>query len=121
MWGRADAGQLGVPKSELNKDSMGVVSLVPLHVTFFQKLVQKSVQQVSLGEAHTLVLDQEGSVYSFGWAELGQLGIKRVFGAKTPDNQIHKVNVDKCIRIAAGAISSYAISDKQKLLVWGSN
>jgi len=26
---------------------------------------------VSLGEAHTLVLDKEGSVYSFGWAELG--------------------------------------------------
>ncbi len=64
---------------------MGVVALVPLQVMFFEKLIQKQVQQVSLGEAHTVVLDAEGSVYTYGWAELGQLGIKRVFGNKTPD------------------------------------
>jgi alpha-tubulin suppressor-like RCC1 family protein len=31
---------------------------------------------VALGEAHTLVLDNNGAVYSFGWNELGQLGLK---------------------------------------------
>lgn len=30
MWGRADAGQLGIEKSLLQQDQMGLVSLVPL-------------------------------------------------------------------------------------------
>jgi alpha-tubulin suppressor-like RCC1 family protein len=100
---------------------MGVVSLVPLHVMYFQKLIRKVVVWVSLGEAHTIVLDSEGSVYSFGWAELGQLGIKKLIGNKSPDFQIHKVSIEKCNKIAVGAISSYAISVNQKLFVWGSN
>lgn len=79
MWGRSDAGQVGVPIDNLVKDSMGFVSLVPMHVVHFQH-IKKKVESLSLGEAHTLVLDQEGKVYSFGWSELGQLGIKKLYG-----------------------------------------
>lgn len=35
----------------------------------------KVIEQVALGEAHSLILDNTGQVYSFGWGELGQLGI----------------------------------------------
>ena len=35
----------------------------------------RKVVQVALGEAHTLVLDSLGQVYSFGWGQLGQLGV----------------------------------------------
>ena len=35
----------------------------------------KSVKQIALGEAHTLVLDTAGTVYTFGWNEFGQLGV----------------------------------------------
>jgi len=31
----------------------------------------RKVVQVALGEAHTLVLDSLGQVYSFGWGQLG--------------------------------------------------
>ena len=34
-----------------------------------------AVRQVSLGEAHSLVLDEKGAVYGFGWNDFGQLGI----------------------------------------------
>ena len=33
------------------------------------------VAQVALGDAHTMMLDTDGQVYSCGWHELGQLGI----------------------------------------------
>lgn len=49
---------------------MGFVSLIPMHVSYFQKAI-KRVASVALGEAHTIVLDTDGCVYSFGWAELG--------------------------------------------------
>jgi alpha-tubulin suppressor-like RCC1 family protein len=49
---------------------MGSVSLVPMQVDYFQKINSKVVS-VALGEAHTLVLDKDGNVFSFGWGELG--------------------------------------------------
>ena len=34
-WGRADVGQLGLPKTILATDKMGKASTVPLHVAYF--------------------------------------------------------------------------------------
>ena len=53
---------------------MGYVSTMPIISSFFLKK-NRQVRQVALGEAHTVVLDDCGSVYTFGWGELGQLGI----------------------------------------------
>ena len=71
MWGRADVGQLGLPSNILDKDTMGKVATVPIHVSYFQSKQQTKVQQIALGEAHTLVLDEKGQVYAFGWSEFG--------------------------------------------------
>ena len=57
MWGRADVGQLGLPSNVLDKDTMGKVATVPIHVSYFQSKQQTKVQQIALGEAHTLVLE----------------------------------------------------------------
>jgi len=35
MWGRADVGQVGLPKSEMEEDEMGYVVLQPKRITFF--------------------------------------------------------------------------------------
>ena len=76
-----------------------------------------------MGEAHTLVLDREGDVYSFGWSELGQLGIKELYGVNQFDFKIHKVPLkESCCQIGAGSNSSYALTQKSnKMYVWGSN
>lgn len=68
MWGRSDVGQVGLPKDKVTIDDHGYVMKRPHLVEFFNA---KSVQSVALGEAHTLVLDSHGKVYSFGWGELG--------------------------------------------------
>ena len=41
----------------------------------FQTKKKLFVKQIACGEAHTLALSYEGKVYSWGWAEDGQLGL----------------------------------------------
>ena len=66
---------------------------------------------MSLGEAHTLVLDRQGTVYSFGWGELGQLGLKELHKKNNPDFKIHRVPLkEPCSKIGAGSNSSYALT-----------
>ena len=70
MWGRSDVGQIGLKKDELVKDDMGYVRTIPSLVDYFGSNGKK-VKQIALGEAHTLALDHNGHVYSFGWGDLG--------------------------------------------------
>jgi alpha-tubulin suppressor-like RCC1 family protein len=51
---------------------MGFVALRPMKI---RKFNTGSAKAIAVGEAHTLVLDIKGNVYSFGWAEDGQLGL----------------------------------------------
>jgi alpha-tubulin suppressor-like RCC1 family protein len=51
---------------------MGYVALYPKIV---DDLLATKICQVACGEAHTIVLDNKGDVYSFGWGEDGQLGL----------------------------------------------
>lgn len=113
MWGRSDVGQLGIPKDKLIEDSNGLVSIKPQHVDYFAKI---KVRQVALGEAHSLVLDNKGNIYSFGWGELGQLGIEN----SDPDKLIHAVPLKNCVKIAAGAVFSLALTETGGLYSWGS-
>ena len=57
---------------------------VPEH--FFEV---QAVCQIALGEAHTLALTVQGSLYAFGWNEFGQLGV----GSQTVNNtfKVHRV------------------------------
>ncbi len=72
-WGAAACGQLGIDNSKpLPKDSEGSpYQPVP---TLLTALSKKFVVAVSCGEAHTLALDDNGVVYSFGANGCGQLG-----------------------------------------------
>ena len=66
------------------------------------------MKQVALGEAHTLVLTANNTLYSFGWNDFGQLGVP----TKTNETfKVHKVSgVGPCVSVAAGAISSFAVT-----------
>lgn len=55
----------------LTEDKLGKVAIVPQQVR-----VGGKVKQIALGEAHTVILDSLGTVYTCGWSELGQLGVK---------------------------------------------
>jgi len=112
-WGRGDVGQLGHYKDQLSNDKMGLVQLSPKILEYFSDV---PIVQASCGEAHSLLLDQWGRVFSFGWHQLGQLGAGKV----TEGFSIHIVQeIPKISKIYSGAIFSMALSSNGKIFVWG--
>lgn len=107
-WGRGDVQQLGLPSEKLLKDEIGSCVLRPTKVKWINDAVS-----IACGEAHTLVLLKNGSVFAFGWNEDGQLGLE---SSKTRQVPIPK----KIVKISAGALFSAALSETGKLFVWGS-
>ena len=91
-----------------------------------------------------MVLDNQGVVYSFGWNDFGQIGRQtsaqedgaRADGAKADgakadgttadgitaeDMAVEELRGNPCLKIAAGAISSIAITAKgRRVYAWGS-
>ncbi|CAG9311797.1 unnamed protein product [Blepharisma stoltei] len=122
VWGRGDVNQLGIGTRALSKDELGYVALRPLRNDYFFKNDIK-VKGIACGEAHTLVLDSSGAVYSFGWAEFGQLGlplneVKNSSMANTC-KKILALKNQKIIKIGAGSIFSAALSEYGQLFTWG--
>jgi len=50
------------------------IDLVKQRISPVKKGHQLSVQQISCGRSHTLILTKSGYVHSFGQGEFGQLG-----------------------------------------------
>ena len=116
MWGRGDVNQLGLSHRQLSKDEYGCVALQPVKLDYFTKKIKGG----ACGEAHTLIVDEDGNVFSFGWGEDGQLGISNTEGAKY--NGITKIEFffeSSVIKVAAGQIFSACLTEKGDIFVWG--
>ena len=121
VWGRGDVNQLGIDFFKLQRDEVGAVALSPV---LLQELVEQriSVKAVACGEAHTLVLDSEGKVYSCGWAEDGQLGLGDLDMQSSFLNK--NINVipglpQRIVKISAGSTFSACVSENGQVFVWG--
>ena len=121
-WGRADVHQLGLPSKRLLKDDMGYVALIPTRIEEFIKR-GKVIRGVACGEAHTLVLDSEGRLYSFGWAEDGQLGLpidRLKEGQMSYEiGEIPALRKQRIVKVAAGALFSACLTEEGRVYVWG--
>lgn len=119
MWGRSDAGQLGFPQGKLSFERNGFVIKKPTLVQYFYEI---QVTQIALGEAHTIVLDKTGKVYSFGWNALGQLGVKaKTNGLPSFEITVLKFSESNPVQqISAGSVYSLALTQNGQLYVWGS-
>ncbi len=86
-------------------------------------LIDAVVDDISLGDSHTLILTEDKKVYSFGDNSLGQLGInsrsKQILPTEIFDNDDF-VNED-VQRIFAGANSSFLIGSNSCLYAFGDN
>ena len=114
-WGANSHGQLG----------QGVRSeecVQPLEVNLSEcSLESRGIKKIVGGAGHTLILDDEGRVYSCGWNNRGQAGFPingdvvsfREIGGKLKDNVI--------IDVACGWDCSAALTIEGTLLLWGSN
>lgn len=119
LWGRGDVNQLGIPFKQLYHDEHGYVALNPLKL----ESIPKKIKGGACGEAHTLVLDEEGSIYTFGWGEDGQLGIIPTESEGIKYNGVTQINFlfpSSIIKVAAGLIFSVCLTENGEVYVWGS-
>ncbi|KAI3945250.1 hypothetical protein MKX01_035011 [Papaver californicum] len=92
------------------------------------------VVAIAAGEAHTLALTEEGSVFSWGRGTFGRLGTGkeqdevipvRVEFDSSEKNRISKENFDgkkiKVVQVTAGAYHSLALEDDGSVWCWGYN
>ncbi|XP_023729885.1 ultraviolet-B receptor UVR8 [Lactuca sativa] len=84
--------------------------------------LSRKVIAIAAGEAHTLALTGDGSVYSWGRGTFGRLGsgseLDRLFPAKIEFNSTEKV---KIVQVSAGSYHSLALSDDGSVWSWGHN
>ncbi|XP_045102157.1 X-linked retinitis pigmentosa GTPase regulator-like isoform X2 [Portunus trituberculatus] len=107
-WGESDHGKLGLTDS-----------LLAFHRHPQEMILPEKVVQVAAGSAHTLLLTENGVIYSCGLGssgELGQNGGRQECWLPKP---IMETDGKLVVAIAAGANHSSAITADGFLLTWG--
>lgn len=109
-WGRGFEGQLGL--SEIIE-----IASVPRYVKFFHG---KFVSQIAAGSFYSLAITDDGNMYSWGEARMGQLGTGKHQDVKVP-SQIQFPGDAKMKICSAGFGHSLALTHDGELFTWGFN
>ena len=117
-FGSNSKGQLGLDcnlRNEVTDDCKLIEALEGIKIT-----------QISSGGWHSLALDENGSVYAFGWNENGQIGIEKSDELKTPASIVDVPTLCNLpeldfIIVKAGSRHSMAVSSEGLCFVWGWN
>ncbi|CAL8100832.1 unnamed protein product [Orchesella dallaii] len=105
--------QLGIRKS----DEKTVIQVPTKNTTF----KGRKWKQIAAGQHHAIALSEEGKVFTLGRNTDGRLGI----GSETEEQDIFEpILVEgladkKCVLVAAGASTSYAVTEAGLLYSWG--
>ena len=115
-WGDNSTGQLGYA---------GRYLLVPTETSLVNTpLAGKTMISLAAGSGHTLVLTDEGKVYSAGSNTAGERGSSSATVA-APYIAVETANTpmadQKIVAVSAGKASSYALDSNGKLYAWGVN
>eukprot|EP00741_Cyanophora_paradoxa_P001206 tig00000459_g1163.t1 len=111
-WGRATYGRLGHGGSVA--DSLVSPHPVP---------APRPIVQVAAGSHHSALLDEDGTVYTFGWGQHGRLGHGDEYSVYEP-NPVAGLSPaalegQRVVRIAAGYYSTAAVTDAGNVYVFG--
>jgi len=114
-WGWGSMGQLG--HGDLKSSNF------PRKIEFFEKhgLV---VDYISCGGCHSAAVTKDGTVYTWGEAHWGQLGLPKEFSdlhqslpAKCP--VLQDGSEEKIVKISCGGAHTAALTDKGHVYMWG--
>lgn len=111
-WGLNNYNQLGFTAGEVGR----IVEYFPCKVDHFVNDEEKKIEKICSGQHHSIALDTLGRVYSFGRHEYGRLGCGNCDSDRVVPTLINHLANEKIIDIACGATSSFAVSDKGKLM-----
>ena len=112
-FGRNDKGQLGLgDRNDRN---------VPTKLNS-SNYDNKKIIQVSIGTAHSLILTEDGKIYSFGDNSTGQLGLGNVLGKIVPTkiDSSHYGN-KKIVQVIAGGAHSFILTEGGEVYAFGNN
>jgi alpha-tubulin suppressor-like RCC1 family protein len=108
-WGDNNYGQLG-DGTRTDRGTPGVVAMLGSGVT-----------AIAAGSQHSMAL-KDGRVYVWGDNFYGQLGLSSgALAQSTHASPLIVPDLDNIVAIAAGAYSSYALTEDGELWVWGQN
>ena len=116
-WGNNEVGQLG--------DGTTTNSVLPICISDKEnELKGKRIVDISAGEVHTVAIDEEGKVYTWGYNEDGQLGDGTTTNSVLPiciSNKENELKGKNVTSILAGDERTVAIDEEKKIYVWGIN
>ncbi|XP_047486162.1 probable E3 ubiquitin-protein ligase HERC4 isoform X1 [Penaeus chinensis] len=108
-WGSTVNGELGVGAPEVEQLTL------PTVMDFAESW---NVRQVASGLTHCLILTEEGSVYSCGNNELGQLGHNKITRKPELVDNLENYSI---VQVAAGDQHSIALTSWGLIYAWGEN
>lgn len=106
-WGRGEDGQLGLG------DTSDQYRPVPVEV-----LKDRGVVQICCGSGHTVVLTEEGEVYTWGRGDDGRLG-HGDNGWKYVPRMVEALRGKNIVQVTCGSYHTAAITDRGELYSWG--
>ncbi|XP_037661313.1 probable E3 ubiquitin-protein ligase HERC4 isoform X7 [Choloepus didactylus] len=106
-WGNASFGQLGL--GGIDEE----IVLEPRKSDFF---INKKVRDVGCGLRHTVFVLDDGTVYTCGCNDLGQLGHEK--SRKKPE-QVAALDAQNIVAVSCGEAHTLALNDKGQVYAWG--
>ncbi|OCT70081.1 probable E3 ubiquitin-protein ligase HERC4 isoform X2 [Xenopus laevis] len=106
-WGNASFGQLGL--GGIDEE----VVIEPRRCDFF---INKNVRDVGCGNRHTGFVLDDGTVYTCGCNDLGQLGHDK--SRKKPE-QVGALDAQIIVAVSCGEAHTLALNDKGQVFSWG--
>ncbi|MEQ2241813.1 putative E3 ubiquitin-protein ligase herc4 [Ilyodon furcidens] len=106
-WGNASYGQLGL--GGIDEE----IVVVPRKCEYFNG---KRVSDVGCGRRHTAFLLDDGTVYTCGCNDLGQLGHEK--SRKKPE-QVVALDAQIIVALSCGESHTLALNDKGQIFSWG--
>lgn len=112
-WGLDNYGQLGI-----NQGDTIISRALPIISQNLTDICKKNrIKKISGGQHHTLILTNNGNVYSFGRHDYGRLGLGK--GVKEPQFSPQLVDIHDIVEISCGDSVSLMINEKSELFGCG--
>ncbi|XP_053547813.1 probable E3 ubiquitin-protein ligase HERC4 [Bombina bombina] len=106
-WGNASYGQLGL--GGIDEE----IVTEPRRCDFF---LNKNVRDVGCGRRHTVFVLDDGTVYTCGCSDLGQLGHDK---GRTKPVQVGALDAQNIVAVSCGDSHTLALNDKGQVYSWG--
>lgn len=106
---------------ETMRTIMNKIQVAPPGVVEFEDNV--AIKMVACGNAHTLALSTDGSIYSWGSGESGCLGhgqeIKKCERPRLIRSSNNNIRLNNVVQIAVGGFHSMLLTDEGVIYSWG--